>query len=371
MRSICLILLLFCHLGFAQEPQTVVPAWDQDFLNSMGMYQFGQPLPGRFNLLIVGQDNSNNRKKINDRALLGSRADVIMVLSIDTKTAESTILSIYRGNSPGQGCRAKIGHSPSDDLINGVYRIGGRMEFIPCLEGMLEARLIKNPLFMDLLDENGQFKIHAFYEGTRTHTIKPLARDVYDVFTNNKFAFTSTYGFSAISSALDLFWSSGDIQQALTDEGQVTEQELNAASDYLIIELKERDAYKAGGYQRSFNFAMVIANVLGWVAYGIDSYKEEGYQFMGHFFGEVINNNFSSSHDFVRLEQEVFMNGDDHLFRAHCYKNAVSPIRVLQWGENENSVAIYQNGVLETYGASAYLPHLKLVPILPDPPSCE
>ncbi len=367
-----LIFFFLSAVTYAREFQVIQPALDQDFLNQLGMYQLGTPLPQRFNLLIVGQDNSTNRRKRDDRYLLGSRADVIMVLSINTADGSSTILSIYRGNSPGSRCQNKIGHTPSDALINGVYAIGGREEFIPCLEGMIEQRLEQNESFAALLDENGEFKIHAFFEGTRTHTIRPVARASFDVVMDNKWAFTSVYGLSAMGAAMDVLMNDSDLQSALDDEMSAEqEQAIEEASDYLLIELKERDIYKAGGYQRSFNFATVIATVLGWAAYGINQYKDDDYDFLGRYFGDIITNNFSASHTFQDLEDSVFMNNGQHLLVSTCYTQGVSPVRVIQWGESSSSYVVYENGKLDLSRAQGILRTLKLVPIVPEPPSCN
>lgn len=373
MKYAWILLSLFVSVSsFAvDEYQTVNSQADAKFISSLGLYKIGSVLPKRFNLLIIGQDNSNSKKSTGGRASLGSRADVIMVLSLDTARGASTILSIYRGNSPDDGCSAKLGHGPSSDMINGVYSIGGRQEFIPCLEGMLEKRLHMNPQFFDLLDENGEFPIHAFWEGTRTYTVGPVAKDSLRTVLNNKVAFTSTFGFSAIGAALDVLWHGKDIQSVLNSEEPVQVSDKNVDSHYLIVELKEREAYKAAGYQRAFNFASVIATILGWSAYGIEQYKNEHYEFLGRFFGDVINKNFSSSHDFKVLEKDVFMRSGGHLLGAACFNQNVCPIRIIQWGEQAASYSVYENGKFRVHGPAGLLNYLKVVPILPNPPSCH
>lgn len=365
--SVCLISLNVS----AREFQTIDPEQDQEFINSLGMYQIGAPVPERFNLLIVGQDDggSSSKKK---RASLASRADILMVLSMELATGKMDILSLYRDNPVTQGCVDKLGRTPSyTEKINGVYSVGGRKQFIPCLEGMLEERLTVNPELSNLLDQNGRFEIHAFFEGTRTYTIRPVAKASLNVVLDNKFAFTTTYGFSALGAALDVLWQGDDLQKVLNAEEDIKIKDSDIDADYLSIELKERKIYPAGGYQRAFNFATVVASVLGWAAYGIHQYESYNYEFLGAFFGDVINDNFSRSHDFKALEKNVFMQNNSHVLKHACFTNENSPIRIIQWVENNSRVyATYENGQLKTNRRGTLLDKLKLVPILPNPPGC-
>lgn len=369
-----LFLSIFPWALRAAEFQTINPALDGAFVSELGLYQFGDALPSHFNILIVGQDNSSNRRAIDGRPLLGSRADIIMVLSINTSTGQATISSIYRGNRPSPGCVQKLGFTPSSDIINGVYTEGGREQFIPCVEGMLEERFQANQEFAGLLDQNGEFQIHAFFEGTRTHTIGPVARQSFEIVKNHKWEFISTFGMSAFGAAMNVLNNGEAIQTSLS--GDVVDDALEAVdtediADYLIVELKERDAYKAAGYQRAFNFATVIADVIGWTAYGIDQYKNENYEFLGRFFGDVISQNFSTSHDFNLLEQNVLKHNGDHLFRQMCFSEGQSPVRIVQWGSHSSSYVVYENGEFKTDHAAGSLRDLEIVTIVPTPPSCN
>lgn len=367
-----LIVTSICSAVEAREYQYLTPEQDQEFLAMIGMWDVNTPAPERFNLLIVGQDTppASGKKK---RSPLGSRADILMVLSIELATGQMDILSLYRDNPVTQGCINKLGYTPSyTDKINGVYSVGGRKQFIPCLEGMLEERLSANPELSYMLDSNNGFEIHSFWEGTRDSTIRPVAKDSLGIVLDNKFAFTTTYGFSAISAALNVLWKGNDLQQVLNAEGEVEVKDSDVDAKYLSVELKERKIYPAGGYQRAFNFAVVIANVLGWSAYGIEQYASYNYDFMGKFFGDVINNNFSRSHNFFDLEQKVFMRNGNHVLRHACYINNNSPIRIYQWVENSARIyAKFENGVITTNRRGTLLDKLKTVDILPNPPSCE
>lgn len=362
-------LVLTCGSALAREAQTINPSDDQELLTKLGMYQMGAPVPERFNLMIIGQDDGAKKP----RSPLSSRADILMVLSIEMATGKMDILSLYRDNPVTSGCIQKLGRTPSyTEKINGVYSVGGRRQFIPCFEGMLEERLKANAELSYLLDQNGGFEIHAFFEGTRTYTIRPVAKASLKVVMGNKFAFLTTYGASALGAALDVLWAGDDIQKVLNAEEPIEIDNSDVDSDYLSVELKERYAYKAGGYQRSFNFATVIAYALGWAAYGIEQYTSYDYDFMGYYFGDVINQNFSRSHDFKELEKNVFMQNKGHVLRHACFKNNVSPIRIYQWVENNPRIyAVYENGRIKTNRKGTMLDKLKIVDILPEPPSCN
>jgi hypothetical protein len=366
-----LVALVAMCVAHAREFQTIDPSRDQEFINKLGMYQIGDVVPARFNLMIIGQDDRSGSSKMKKNSSLASRADILMVLSIDTQTGAMDILSMYRDNPVTQGCIDKLGRVPSYiEKINGVYSVGGRRQFIPCFEGMLEERLRSKADLSNLLDKNGHFEIHAFFEGTRTYTVRPVAKESLKVVLGNKFAFATTYGVSALGAALDVLWQGNDLQKVLNAEEDVVVNDKNVNSDYLITELKERKIYRAGGYQRAFNFATVVASTLGWAAYGIQQYESYDYEFLGYYFGDVINNNFSRSHDIKELERAVFKKENDHLLKYACFVSDQSPIRIIQWSENSRIYAIYENGKLSVSRKGSLLDFLKIVPILPNPPSC-
>ncbi len=237
---------------------------------------------------------------------------------------------------------------------------------------MLEERLKANPELSHLLDHNGGFEIHAFFEGTRSSTIRPVAKASFKVVMSNKLSFISTYGASALGAALDVLWAGSDIEKVLNAETEINIDNKDIDSEYLSVELKERYAYRAGGYQRAFNFATVVAYALGWAAYGIEQYKSYDYDFMGYFFGDVINDNFSRSHDFKALEKSVFMQNRGHVLRHACFKGGQTPIRIYQWVENSaRTYAVFENGKISTNRRGTMLDKLKMVDILPAPPSCD
>jgi hypothetical protein len=256
--------------------------------------------------------------------------------------------------------------------------LAGRRQFIPCLEGMLARRLVLLPGGEEFLNEQGEFEIHAFFEGTRNNTIGPVARESVNVVSNNLSTFAWLYGAKSIAAAFDLLKNGSDLQAALEEpaidealQAQLEGVDTEELSDYLIVELKERDAYKAAGYQRAFNFASVVATALGWSAYGIHHRKSQDYQFLGHFFGEVIDQNFSASHLFTELEEEVFMSENGHLLASTCFQSGASPVRIIQWGHRADAYLIYEGGEFDRSQAGGLISFIQGVPILPDPPSCD
>jgi len=380
MKSVLFGILCFMAMNSlptaAAEPQTVDPKLDSALLSKLpSIWVPGTPVPNIFNILIVAQDDRSGGLAKSGRSPLASRSDIIMVMSVNRSSRQINILSIYRDHTPSAGCEQRIGPAPNHK-INGVYSIMGRRGFIPCIEGMLEEliRHLPQSLAPELLDR-GRLNIHAFFEGTRSLTIKPLGQDVISIVSKNKAAFLSTYGLRQTSSALAVL-----IGGAISGSGpayllgsDLSEEQARKLMDpkYLTIELKERKIYPAGGYQRAFNFATATSEILGWAAYGIEQYRGEKFQFLGKFFAAAINKNMSRSHDFALLEKEVFMRDGDHLLRKTCFKKGKSPIRVIQWGESADKFTIYMDGKFSHSSRATQLTSLKYVDILPSPSDCN
>jgi hypothetical protein len=366
-----------CLPAFAvNEPQTLDPKLDQALISRLGLWSPGQPVPDNFNILVIGQDDSQAGNARNGRARLGSRSDIIMLLSLNRITRKINILSVYRDHPPTAGCEARIGTAP-DGKINGVYSIRGRQGFVPCIEGMLEEMTgyLPRQVQADVLDRSGRIKVNALIEGTRSQTVSPLGRDIVGVVSNNKMAFLSTYGAGQTAAALGVL-----VGGAITGNSpayllgsNLSEEEARKMVDpkYLSIELKERKIYPAGGYQRAFNLATSLATILGWAGYGINQWKRQNYEFLGKFFGEAVNKNMGRSVDVVALEKEVLMKDGEHLFVGACYKNGSSPVRIVQWGESADTYSIFVNGKISHSGQVSLLRRLKYVDILPAPSNCD
>jgi len=366
---LCLVFVISTFAHAVNEPQTVDPAQDQKLLAHFpNLYVPGNPVPARFNLLFVGQDDPLN--KYGARNALTSRSDIIMVLSTEIATKKITVVSIYRDEAPTAACTDRIGQNAPDGKINGVYSIGGRRMFIPCLEGTLEEN-IKTAGLDELLDENGHFPIHAFFEGTRSHTISPVGHDALGVVENpvNWIQFVYAFGTSPLGAALSVLTSGGpDALQKQINATTPPDLDNDLDFKYLSVELKERHIYQAGGYQRAFNFAYVISDILGWAAVGIEHGGNN--EFLGYYFGDTINKNFSRSIDFKDLEHDVYMQNGTHAFLGACYVNNQTPVKIVQWGEDKNDYAIFENGKFTRSRKDSLLKFLKIVDILPVPPGC-
>jgi hypothetical protein len=98
-RHLLALGLSFCLSGplWAQDFQSVIPSEDATFVEELGLYRFGDSLPKHFNILIVGQDNSTNRRKRDERFLLGfSRRHHHGALNQHPKWREPDFLDLSR-----------------------------------------------------------------------------------------------------------------------------------------------------------------------------------------------------------------------------------------------------------------------------------
>lgn len=368
-------LLLLAHAGSAQaapEPQKIDPLRDSVLIGQLpNLYKGGAFLGDRFNILIIGQDEpSTNAKLADGRARLTSRSDIIMVLSLDLKGRNSAIFSIYRDHHPSRLCEKRMGKDSPAIKINGVYSIDGRLSFLPCMEGQLEGMLLKAgaSISSQYLD-HGRFPIHALMEMTRNQTLVPLGQEAASVVLKNKRRFLGLYGFN-LAKALAVVFKPGAFAEALLPAVEkISDEQVNM--DQLFQDLVVRKTHPAGGYQRAFNSAFGIANVLGWAAYGIEGSDRRGYEFMGELFGETIDRHFSRSIDFKTLEQSVFLKNGDHVLRHLCFENGVSPLKIFQWGEDDHSFAIVEKGGIKVSDTQSSLNLLKILEFLPSPPSCH
>lgn len=372
---LCFMLVNTFPAHAVNEPQTLDPKLDHNLIQRLGLWQPGQAVPDIFNILVIGQDDSSGGSR-NGRGNLGSRSDIIMLLSLNRLTKKHTILSIYRDHTPSAGCEARIGSAP-DGKINGVYSIRGRQGFIPCIEGMYEEFIQRLPASLkeELVGRTGKLKVHAVFEGTRSQTIGPLGRDVVSVVSQNKSSFLGTYGVVKTSAALAVLVggaATGNGPAYLLGSNLSPEEARKLVNDrYLSVELKERKVYPAGGYQRAFNLATTLTNILGWAGYGITQWKAQNFEFLAKFFAPAIDKNMSRSVDFASLEKEVFMRNGEHVLAQACFKKGNSPVRVVQWGETADTFAIFANGKIFHSGQPSMLKQLTYVDILPSPANCD
>ena len=250
---------LASEVGASPEPQSLDPALDAALIGELGLaVQVPDDLP-RFNVAIVGQDGragSAARRPLADgRDALASRADSITILSVDRSTGHLTLLSIYRGWPTPASCwdgMAEQSGDPNELIITNLYRLGGRRGFVPCLEDALSAGLQNLP---ELLDGAGRFEIHAMVEA-------------------NFDSFRQLFGEArkAAEGSLGL-WNAAVI--AWTYAGHISQVRWMAEHrDEILLQLRERHSYAAGGYQRAFNHARFLVDALGYLGYG--RFHDEG-----------------------------------------------------------------------------------------------
>lgn len=353
------------------EPQFLSPERDAALLRQFpNLYTTGAPIGEVFTMMIIGQDNASGGMKTADgRNMLSSRSDIMMFLSMNMRTHEAAILSLYRDHPPTEACVQRMGRYAPDGKINGVYSIYGRKGFIPCIEGMMEEMInAAGPKMRQAYLDRGRFRVNAFFEMTRSLTLQPMAYDLLKIVNNNKMLFLSRYGIAPLGAALKVVVNQKDISTALNGEAPIPAK---IDTKDLFIELKERHIYRAHGYQRAFNNAWGIANVLGWAAYGINGSKADNYDFMGKLFGDTINRFFSRSVEFKSFERDVLMANGDHALRYLCYSQGHSPLKIILWDDNSRAYAVYQGGRFWRNTEATDLHHLKLVSFLPTPPSCD
>lgn len=179
------------------EPQFVTPQGDAEFLDTLDL---PNPTDSEWvNYLFVAQDRRGPRSAANrrtrretggsrDAEALASRADIILVLSLNKSTSQWVVFSIYRGARLKSFCSAPRGRHLADgeDYMANFYYMDGRKHFIPCIQEMIRRRLRRSPSLQERYElDPDEFFIHGFFEGTKETTLNPLARSILSVARNN------------------------------------------------------------------------------------------------------------------------------------------------------------------------------------------
>lgn len=113
------------------------------------------------------------------------------------------------------------------------------------------------------------------------------------------------------------------------------DSDIGIDTSYLYIEAKERNAYRARGYQRAFNFARMLTDFLGWVAYG--QYQDP--TLIPLFYG-AFNRNFSRSHNLEEIMSSYTVNGTNLLANL-AYENNSPNAEVVQFGSSERFFIVF------------------------------
>jgi|GEM_PF-6231875 len=353
------------------EPQQIDPDKDTVLLNALGMASDLSQLP-IVNIMFLAQD----RRAPMDRArlttardpdqpaapALASRSDIILILSFNRATKQWTFFSFYRGMLTPAACSQQSGNY--EEIITDYYSAVGRRYMIPCLEMMTKTALNHHPtLAAQYGAAPASFRIHGFIEATKEETLKPLAKSIKDVVMSNKTLMLLLYG-GNLWAGLKMIINHDDIMKNL--EGKLPDDKLKVDTNYLYVEAKERYIYPAGGYQRAFNFARLIADTFGWMGYGINS-KPNLHTLFSPAFDKYFSRTFTL---------DSFMNGmtaeGKNAIALAAYRKGVSPVTIIQFGPSVNSYSQFQNGKFKHFGGAEILRQLKSdIQIMEAPASVE
>ena len=153
MRSLLLIAVTFClfnrNANAVAEKQMISGMKDKEFISGLPLSRFSKD--ERFlNILILAQDDRNGHipgwhtsPDTIRNSRLGSRSDIIMLLSLDKVSKTGRMYSIYRDEFAPENC--EINQEKQDQLstrkLAEVYGQLGRKAFLYCVNEMLTERM--------------------------------------------------------------------------------------------------------------------------------------------------------------------------------------------------------------------------------------
>ncbi|MBY0315497.1 MAG: hypothetical protein K2Q26_08260 [Bdellovibrionales bacterium] len=371
--QLCSSTLLISNFAFAGEPTLMNPENDARLVQSLQLAD--SRTSDRINILVIGLDEKNNRSS---ETPLDARSDIMTIISLDKVKKKVSLFSYGRDLELTPSCSQRIsGRNRGDKLLSSTYLLAGRRVFVKCLEQMTVEFLNVNEGFKrEYLDSQGRFQIHAVFEATRSYTMSHVTKEAFEQTKRNWLFFMRTYGLMSFQELLSVAVNrqalKENFNEALADDSTPTDQLLS--TQIVTEELQERKKYPAGSYQRSFNFALFLSDILSWVACGIKSNENSRPFFMGEIFGETLNKYLGRSTDFATFERSLVSHAgpNDHLLKYAGYASGVSPVRIIQWGEERGVYSIYENGELQISRRNhgQFLPALKVVKVMPTPPNC-
>lgn len=385
------------------EPQTLKGDMDKEFLSTLPLTK---PDGDFYNFMIIGQDDraGERKTKLSARTTggqetapsLASRSDIIMLVSINKREKTGTIFSIYRGNVVPSSCFnsttapmpaqpvARAAYSgffgytaaaptSGDDgpmILADYYEAFGRKAFLPCIQRIFTERIGHLPDGSRYLPGgNGLIPIHALFEGGKSVTVTPVAKGAVGVVFSNWRPFAWAYGTSIgklTSLVMDAnkikeIWSPEASQKESIDTGDL-DQTVNGHA--LQRMLMERKSYIAGGYQRAYNVARFIGDLIGWVAVGLNYYPT-----LNLSFENVFDNLVSRTLLLKDFDQELRSGTTEHPFTWLGYTNGKPQYKLVQFGLTSNSYAILEHGEIRTrsgHEVSTLNADLQLLPAPPD-----
>jgi hypothetical protein len=370
-QALTLIFFLFSVVGVQaqssfplspgyQEPQHVTPEVDQLFLQSMGLRTtntVGTAIAdGELNVLLVGKDfrGGQERRKTALRgghlksAALASRADAVMVLSFRAADRKAVLHTLYRGMKVPSYCWRGVPFrklSRADNYLANFYTHVGRRYFLPCVEKLIQSRLIANKRKLPIGVGNPlAFRVDAFME--------------IDLDTFNAAAKEFREGIGQYSGVIAVF------QRLAPNVAKVLQNLVKVRKG-----LRLRHIHKAGGYQRSFNIAKFVSTALGYLAHATASeYHDAVFQMTSPFYNAWI----SSSMTLQELQTALVSLAppQDALWFAG-YRGGASSVVLIHWATGERGFLLYTGGRAYRSGAGQRLNQVNTrLEIIPGTPDC-
>lgn len=334
----------------------IVPAKDTAFLKSINLANVDLESESILNILFLAQDKRGPGSRARLTTVrdgnevtsgLTSRSDIINVISLNKLTGNWTIFAFYRGMNTPAACGGSLG--AEENYLTNYYSEYQRRYFIPCIELIMSAALRK-PQISQLYGNNLKaFRIHALVEGTKEDTLDGLAGAIVKTALTNSAKLTYLYGYNGFRSALSMIANKNDLKKVMEGDSQ---GQVRIDTDYMYIEAKEREIYAAGGYQRSFNFARLLADALGWMGYGI--YFDQN---LPNMFAGIFDRYLSRTFSLSEFSRAITVNGKNLLVRA-AYRGQASPVTIVQFGPGLGSFSVFQNGQFQHFGGNGHLRQL-------------
>lgn len=371
------------------EPEKIEPAVDTAFVATLGLatqeQDWNDPI---INILVVGQDarggyQSGSKYRRNGQMVpgLGSRADGNLLLSFNKTTGQVSILALYRGmmvpdsfwsgvaDTPGPVTDAVTGAvTPSGELyLANYYVIAGRAKYVGFVRSTFETFMTQHQL-QNQYFSNGHLKIHGLVE-TGFAGFKGAINDFFTYFGSSVKVGWAMKGHAAAFA--EIFAKKSEIISELTIQASDDGIAKSGISDATLKAMRERHAYSAGGYQRSFNHAKFFTSVFGFFGYTMaeaqfpDILKEQVI--------DTIFQKFSRTFDLALFDSHL--RTDDrglHMLARTGFQKGASPVYVVQMGATTGSYAVYQNGAFKASPGilKQINPKVEIIPKANDCPAC-
>lgn len=401
-------ILLFSQSSLGNyEPSLLDPELDQNFVADMG---FSDPWGAqRINLLMVVYDlptasrvraaSRFARDRNGSRRFgLTSRSDIMMVLSFNRVNRSIDVISVGRDFQPSPSCNRRAEDAGLrrrtriyDAKINAAPILYGRAAMVYCISTVmgefLESKSIGSEFELTTRHGRTALPIHGLMEGTRGGN-----RDGGSLGTAA--ALGNSAGLAGL--AMSVYdWSSINTMRLLLGRAAV-----------IVSGLRRRDYAVAGSYQRAFNNAKFVTDLLGYTAPLVESTAEDGFSLLSdETLFAAMADKVGLSHPVSVINQHLsyYPTGQalagDNMFRYGAFvpnpgtgdatrsnpfgpEDMVSPARVIQIGGNIGRYATYQMGTLDLASGRAngdsYLQRLRVRPVLqipgetvPQCPTCQ